>query len=284
MKRNKTNLYQLWGILLMSAIFGLSSCQNKTKHVEVSINSMQLDTVVLLDEHNPKSPSYEINLYVNYLKAPATDTVATRINREIMQLIQPNMSETVSINDFPKKVIDDIATDYRSEVLALYKADKESSDDKQNASWYNWYLTYKLEIQEGKKGIYSCLLSTDMFTGGAHPNRGYTTLNLDVKTGKPLKKEDVFLPNTDRAVAEVILPYLIKEVNKRLETDTISTTEGLRENGVLLDGDLTPAENFQLLDSGVNFIYNTYEIAPYAMGEFAIIVPYEKLANYLKLK
>ena len=69
---------------------------------------------------------------------------------------------------------------------------------------------------------------------------------------------------------------------KKLETDTISSIEGLQSVGILLDTDIYIPENFMLGKDGVTFYYNRYEIAPYSAGDFSLTVPYDDINVYLK--
>ena len=41
-------------------------------------------------------------------------------------------------------------------------------------------------------------------------------------------------------------------------------------------------DNFALTKDGLKFVYNPYEIAPYAMGQQEIVIPYSELKSLLK--
>ena len=42
--------------------------------------------------------------------------------------------------------------------------------------------------------------------------------------------------------------------------------------------------NFALTKDGIEFVYNTYEIGPYAVGASSLTIPYNEIVQYLKLK
>ena len=42
--------------------------------------------------------------------------------------------------------------------------------------------------------------------------------------------------------------------------------------------------NFALTKDGIEFVYNTYEIGPYAVGASSFTIPYNEVVQYLKLK
>lgn len=73
-----------------------------------------------------------------------------------------------------------------------------------------------------------------------------------------------------------------KGSQQKMETDTISSIEGLQSVGILLDTDIYIPENFMLGKDGVTFYYNRYEIAPYSAGDFSLTVPYDDINVYLK--
>ena len=45
--------------------------------------------------------------------------------------------------------------------------------------------------------------------------------------------------------------------------------------------DIFPAENFILGDETITFVYNPYEIAPYALGSTELTLPYSQLSKIL---
>ncbi len=46
--------------------------------------------------------------------------------------------------------------------------------------------------------------------------------------------------------------------------------------------DIFPSENFILGDETITFVYNPYEIAPYAMGSTELIIPFSDIEKLLK--
>ena len=64
-------------------------------------------------------------------------------------------------------------------------------------------------------------------------------------------------------------------------TDTKSMDE-LREKGFLFSMEMFPSENFILGSDKITFIYNAYEIAPYAIGRSEIELSYDDVSGILK--
>jgi hypothetical protein len=45
--------------------------------------------------------------------------------------------------------------------------------------------------------------------------------------------------------------------------------------------DIFPSENFILNDETITFVYNPYEIAPYAVGSIELIITYSEVSKIL---
>ena len=142
-------------------------------------------------------------------------------------------------------------------------------------------LKFIISTYNNNDSIWNFSVSTFMDTGGAHPNTTIKWANLLAKSGKVLTKDVVFRKDKEKEIVGLIMKHLIDEVNQRLETDTITSIEGLKENGALLDVDLYIPDNFLLLEDRISFLYNRYDIAPYSMGEFIIDVPYAEIETML---
>ncbi len=127
-------------------------------------------------------------------------------------------------------------------------------------------------IVRGKvEGVQDDILSYSMeqyvYTGGAHgvTNRFY--YNYDLETGLLLTEEDLFIGD----YAVVLAPLLLANLTVEEEVLGDYDTEKILPNG-----------NFYLSDEGITFVYNPYEIAPYAYGETEILIPWEAVQDIRK--
>ena len=55
----------------------------------------------------------------------------------------------------------------------------------------------------------------------------------------------------------------------------------LKDAGYLYSMDIFPSENFILNDETITFVYNPYEIAPYALGSIELIITYSEVSQIL---
>ena len=264
----------------------LQGC-NKTKVIQKgSINSLHTDTTVALIENNQESPNCHVTLDFMYLQPSSTeDSLSMDINKILQRTTFgtdfQNMPPQTAITTAQKQYI----TTYRKDLLSFYEADLKSGIKKDEMPpWYNHEYNIVAELSLSKDSIYNYTVSNYQYTGGAHPNTFASWTNINANTGKELKRADVFTDGSDKAIIQLIEKHLLSEVNNRLETDTITTIQGLWDNGVLLNVDLYVPENFLITDDGVKFLYNRYDIAPYVMGDFELNIPYAEIENLMKIK
>ncbi len=96
------------------------------------------------------------------------------------------------------------------------------------------------------------------FTGGAHGNY-YTVLqNFDLKEGKEVHFNDLFLPGSKDQL-----------------------TKALSQLSEFQSEDIYPTKNVGLTDEGFVFNFPPYEIGSYADGEIEILLPYDDAKDYL---
>lgn len=274
-------------VLAVTGCFLMQGCTPQRASSLPEIASIQADTTVLLNPEIKASPECRISIDVMYLKPASTaDTVTETTNRAFFQAVTENPAyPSLAPQAFVDSLENGYISGYRHELLKFYEADLHNGVKQEDIpAWYNNEYEISSTLEMGRDSIWNYQVSIFEDTGGAHPNSRGKWINVDAATGKVLTREDVFLPNTDRTICELILKQLLNEANKRLETDTITSVEGLRSVGALLEGDLFVPDNFSLGKDGVTFLYNRYDIAPYTMGDFQLTVPYAEIENCLLKK
>jgi hypothetical protein len=147
------------------------------------------------------------------------------------------------------------------------KADEMRSyfikDYSQNNNFFfnrNDLISYKIEISQ--------------YDGGAHGIVTEKGFIVSVKTGKNLLYADIFKMNTQKDMALLLVTNLLK-------SKKFNSVKQLTDNSYEIDK-IVPNNNFYIDEEGITFIYNPYEIAPYAEGAIRILLPYEEIATYLK--
>lgn len=280
---HRTNL----SLLLTLSVTGcclLPSCQEpKSTDTPPQICTVSTDTVIYLQE-GEKAPSCKINLDFSYLKPTTeTDTISSKINATIQKTLFGKNYEKLVPEQVLPALAENYIQNYKTDVKELFDADMHNGMKPADVpAWYNYEYQLDTEMTEGWKGIWNYTLTNYRYTGGAHPNTEITCLNIDPQTGTVLKENDVFNPKDTANICKLIMNELIKEANRRLDTDTITSLDGLQSQGILLDTYLYIPDNFLLRKENVTFYYNRYEIAPYSAGDFRLKINYDDIQPYMK--
>ena len=280
------NLFKTTLLLSTVASLGLYSCTQTMDMGKGEISSLQADTTIALKVEHKNSPNCHVSLDYMYLRPSAdNDSLSRKINQTLQRITFGTDYSNLQPEEAIDKVQNEYAKSYRKELMSYYDSDIKSGMKTEDLPpWYNHEYTITTELTLARDSIYNYVVTNYQFTGGAHPNTYATWININANTGKELKKADVFTADSDKKIIELLGRHLLADVNQRLETDTITSLQGLWDNGILLNVDLYVPENFLLTDEGVKFLYNRYDIAPYVMGDFQLTIPYAEIENLMKIK
>jgi hypothetical protein len=112
------------------------------------------------------------------------------------------------------------------------------------------------------------------YEGGAHGSYRITYTNIDLNELVTLTEEDLFVPGYFNPLTEKIVAQLMKDFDAEV-------ADSLLMKGFFTIEDIVPNNNFWLDGENINYSYNQYEIAPYAMGVIDVSVPYTELTDIL---
>ena len=91
--------------------------------------------------------------------------------------------------------------------------------------------------------------------------------------------ESVILNRSDYQLFR--LEKLIKEMATKLDNSNIQSLEDLQNEGILNSTNMYVPDNFLLEKNEASFLYNKYDIAPYAMGTIVLSLPYAEIEKYM---
>ena len=140
---------------------------------------------------------------------------------------------------------------------------------------YEFDISFAPSYNSGKLLTYT--FSEYMYLGGAHGSTLLVGQTFNAENGEMLTNENVFLPDKKADLLDLIRNALWEQYFKKHFPD------GSLASGLLIDPeDLDlPAGNPQFGKSGISFVYQQYEIAPYSMGHPSCTIPYSELRNFL---
>lgn len=140
-----------------------------------------------------------------------------------------------------------------------------------------WYMEGYNKVQRQTEKYLMLHTNTNWFMGGAHPISMEYYYVYDRKTFKRVTLDDVFQKGFDQKLLTIAEAKFRKQENLK-PADKLTEENGyFFENGKFLLND-----NFMLTEKGIKFLYNVYEVKPYAAGLTELEIPYEDLKGILK--
>jgi hypothetical protein len=119
------------------------------------------------------------------------------------------------------------------------------------------------------------------FTGGAHGNYTYFTVNYDLKNNRKIQLADLFQPRAK--YLETVAAAATRDLQNRKAPDSTDNLGYAQD--IFKEGALPTAENYQswnLSRKGLLITFAPYQVASFADGTQTVIVPYAQLKNIAK--
>ncbi len=144
------------------------------------------------------------------------------------------------------------------------RAFREESDNEQP-----FYTINKVYVRRADREIFSYMSTYEDYYGGAHGSNGSGGVNYYTATGEEVKLSDVI---ADMDLLREVLSDRLKarypdtDWFEDLNTALLSYGEGKEYTF-----------NWVLENQGVTFVFNPYELAPYAYGQQFITIPYNEV-------
>jgi len=209
--------------------------------------------------------------------------------------VKPDSSCTTAAIAYPafagQKVLND---SLRNKLLQVfYFGDKEkkgaSLEDlaqsvitsyQEDTSAIHYGMSYSLDLSAVVRRQDSSLLVLELggyaFSGGAHGSSQTFYVNWNTKSGKQISLDDLFTDGytpTLNNIAEKIFR------NDEKLSDNASLDHYFFDKGVF-----SLNNNFMITPTGLDFLYNEYEIKSYAEGQTTLFIPYAQIKSLLRPK
>ena len=247
-----------------------------------------LFTAIACREQNSKTNIAPLHSVVvsKSVKECMRDSICYRISLNYPDFTGgPNQAATAAINDslrvgvysilevdntLPIEVAVDRARAHMRNILA---ADMDMMPDVTDREYYN-EVDGQLLWQNGQ--YVSVEMNASGYTGGAHGYYGTAITTYDLNTGKSLLLNQLF---TDQEALRAMLEVAFVETKKEMAPDAT-----LKDLLLEPENPLALPTNFCILPEGVRFMYNPYEVAPYAVGQTDILLSWKQLEKIVKFK
>ncbi len=183
-------------------------------------------------------------------------------------------ANTAGFNQIAKAKVTRETADFKKQMMGLTAADLKTLPPEMNN-----YLDISFDVEYADNDLISISFLESNFSGGAHPNYNYSTLNYDLKNGRELKLADLF--KSGAKYLQTLSAYSLKDLQSR--------TDGGENQGLAQDmweeGAKPTAANFKswnLTRKGLLITFDPYQVGSYAEGPQFVIVPYAELKSIAK--
>ena len=195
------------------------------------------------------------------------DTASKALNKRIFTAVcnsvytGERIAEVKNYNDLVNSFVSNYAqikTDLKQDSLPSWEAQATTKINYQSPKLLNITLDYYL------------------FTGGAHGYGATESLLFNPENGRTYKLTEVF-SNTAKLTELVEAKF---RVQLKIPAKTSLTEAGY----FFADDTFVLPKNFIFSDKGIQFHYNTYEVACYAQGPIDILISYDEVGNLFLLQ
>lgn len=230
----------------------------------VSLDSIVVEDTYYEDQKKKSGPSLYASITFRYLAGDST------LEHLFSRIAFGDQYASLS----PRAAVDTYIRDMSSEYTIQDQYSQEMSQEDLNELKSDLRLSTKVDY------IDSLVISVrkdlaEYYAGAVHGNYGTGFYNIDHRTKTLLRESDYFV--------EDYAAQLTKILQRRLLIGyKVKTLEELEEKEGISAADITPNDNCSIGPKGLTYIYNPYEIAPYALGQITIFVPYEDLQPILR--
>ena len=242
----------------MPLVVACAGGQSETKEADVPTWGTASVEVI-----NPIAPEdtlcYQIKLELDTLAAGSE--LAQGLSAALCKSMS-SVRECTTVQAAMEAMADSIKASWEKEMVDFYEPQSDM----------NFRLQYQHElcgepVDNGREDILSYKTNTYTYQGGAHGGTMLRLFNFEKQTGKLLTLEDLVPAGKEEEVLKALEMQLCKDY------DAKDLFELQNNTGIAMMGDLFLPSNFLLKGDSVQFLFNQYEIAPYAAGIIKVTIP-----------
>lgn len=138
-----------------------------------------------------------------------------------------------------------------------------------------WNYDASVEIDTMLHGYTQLKMQASFYTGGAHPNSAFSQLVVSEETNEIMSWKSIV--KNEEKFHQLAEKYFRKAMGLR-------ATESLKDLYWFENGIFRCNENFSISSKGMTFIFNAYEVAPYAIGVIEFTIPMAELKKELSIE
>ena len=270
-------------IIFYSALFLLFSCGEREKKaddtksthgIEQVSTALNVQDTIKVDEKydyafsGEEAPTLAVNISLPVVRLSSVAATARMDSTLALTLFDEQATLKEACNRFVDKRKNDF-DEMHDEYL-------NAKGNDMPAFFFSLYDMIEGKAQIGYKDCITYIVAHEEYNGGAHPNTYINITNFDPVSGNEITLDNIFKEGYEEPLTAILTNQLMKEAQ-------VSTIEELRDKGILFfDTEMFVSNNFIPEDDSITFLYNRYEIAPYAAGEILLTIDYNTLKEIMK--
>ena len=219
------------------------------------------------DEDNPVSVTFEKS--IDEIKSDDGTVICT--NSVQMPVVSIKGAE-----DIAEKINADLEEYYKTfstgniGTVEMAREDYAASLGEDGWDFLGYSTDISVKVTRMDDAVISFQITLYDFTGGAHGNYGSGGRNYSAKTGDLLDFDEI--SGDYEAFHATVLDYMINLAESPAYKDKLFGPPSKDD----LDSALFDGDNWVFTRSGISFLAAPYVLGPYASGEIAFMLPYEK--------
>lgn len=247
-------------ILFIAILLSIISCDSESKKDHVldfkAINYSE--NIHLFDNDN--YPAFNLDAQVNI---PTDSIEYAELSEAILttyfdSLYNQNISSLANLESMANVLV----SNYRELENELVLDSMEIGNS------FNWEIVKNNDIVFQGKNYLSFMVEVFTYMGGAHGNTTRSYYIFDLQNKKLINPFEIFNENSCEAIID-----LQKESLKN---------EGMEIDDLYIDG-FHCDQNLYIMDKGIIFHYNQYELASYAEGPIDVFISFDQIKPYLRI-
>ena len=247
-------------VLVVVSLSLVCGCTGTPEKEELKTKNIEFSEVTPLQEGMPYN--FTMEMQIEWPEDGTNRKALKEMQKGITDLLFGSELETTDI-EYAMKAYNKLSVDF-------YVQDNEEYLEDTEEEWgfmMNWSESIDGSFLEPYDGMVSYLKYAYGYSGGAHGMDALTCRTFDLKTGEQIDEEELFKKGYEDRLTEV------------LRTNLLSSIE---YQDMLFETDITPSDNFYLTSEGITYIYQRYEIGPYALGIIKVTVPWKEIQDIIR--
>ena len=196
------------------------------------------------------------------------------LNPGILDSIRRIINKGFFGNNFIQATPAKMLADFENEYYHNYKTANLELYKKMDGASLSWASLNNMSVLFNSDYLLCVEYEKYAYTGGAHGITNDSYDIIDLKNGKTLTYNDIFVDNADSALSAILTAHMLK----KYRTEKAAS---LKQLGFFTDK-ILPNQNIYVTGNGIGFKYASYEVAPYSYGLPEVFINFDEIKQLIR--